>query len=101
MISNAIKFTKTGSIVLGIRENDNYLEFSVKDTGIGISENQQQVIFERFIQSDGSRTRQFEGLGLGLSIAKSYIEMLGGKIWLESELDKGSTFHFTLPYVGC
>jgi len=98
LIGNAIKFTKAGSIILGIRKNDNYLEFSVKDTGIGVSENKQQVIFERFMQTDVSSTRQFEGLGLGLSIAKSYVEMLGGKIWVESEEGKGSTFCFTIPY---
>jgi signal transduction histidine kinase len=98
LIGNAIKFTKAGSIVLGIRKNDDYLEFSVMDTGIGISENQNQVIFERFMHADVSRIRQFEGLGLGLSIAKAYAEMLGGKIWVESELGKGSTFYFTIPY---
>jgi PAS domain S-box-containing protein len=98
LIGNALKFTKTGSIEFGIRMNGNYLEFSVKDTGIGISENIQQFIFERFNQSDVSTTRQFEGLGLGLSITKSYVEILRGKIWLESEEGKGSTFFFTIPY---
>jgi hypothetical protein len=98
LIGNAIKFTKAGSIEFGIRKKDNYLEFSVKDTGIGISENKQQVIFERFMQTDVSQTRQFEGLGLGLSIVKSYVEMLGGKIWMESEVRKGSTFYFTILY---
>jgi len=100
LISNALKFTKTGSVILQICKNNDYLEFSVKDTGIGIPENQKLAIFERFIQVDISRTRQFEGLGLGLSITKFYIEMLGGTIWLESEENKGSTFHFTLPFNG-
>ena len=96
LIGNALKFTKTGSIEFGIRKNGNYLEFSVKDTGIGISENIQQFIFERFNQSNVSTTRQFEGLGL--SITKSYVEILGGKIWVESEVRKGSTFYFTILY---
>ena len=98
LIGNAIKFTKAGSIEFGIRMNVNYLEFSVKDTGIGISDNLQQFIFERFNQSNVSKTRQFEGLGLGLSITKSYVEILGGKIWVESKEGKGSTFYFTIPY---
>jgi PAS domain S-box-containing protein len=98
LIVNAIKFTKEGSIILRIRLNGDQMEFSVTDTGIGISEKQQQVIFELFNQADVSNTRQFEGLGLGLSITKSYVEMLGGKIWIESEPDKGSTFYFTIPY---
>jgi len=98
LIGNAIKFTKAGSIEFGIRMNGNYLEFSVKDTGIGFSDNLQQFIFERFNQSNISNTRQFEGLGLGLSITKSYVEILGGKIWVESKEVKGSTFYFTIPY---
>lgn len=99
LIINALKFTKEGYIVLGIHLNGDYLEFSVIDTGIGISEKLHQVIFELFNQADTSNTRQFEGLGLGLSISKSYVEMLGGKIWLESIPNKGSTFYFTIPYV--
>jgi CheY-like chemotaxis protein len=97
LIGNAIKFTKAGSIEFGIRKNGKNLEFSVKDTGIGIFENKQQAIFEQFMQADVTNNRQFEGSGLGLSIAKSYVEMLGGKIWVESEEGKGSTFYFTIP----
>ena len=97
LIVNAIKFTKAGSIDISIRTNEFNFEFSVKDTGIGISNNQQKNIFELFKQADVTNTREFEGLGLGLSITKSYIEMLGGEIWLESELAKGSTFYFTIP----
>jgi len=100
LMSNALKFTKSGSIEFEIRKKGEYLEFSVKDTGMGISDNQKLIIFERFRQADVSRIRQFEGLGLGLSIAKSYVEMLGGKIWVESELEKGSIFHFTIPCNG-
>jgi signal transduction histidine kinase len=99
LIVNAIKFTPKGSIEIGIRKSDQTLMFFVKDTGIGISESQQTAIFELFKQADASNTRQFEGLGLGLSITKSYVEMLGGKIWLESEPGKGSTFYFTIPDV--
>jgi len=97
LINNALKFTKSGSIEIGISEKNNTLEFYVKDTGIGITENKQEVIFELFKQADSSNIRQFEGLGLGLSITKSYIEMLGGNIYLESELGKGSMFYFTIP----
>ena len=109
LIDNAIKFTETGSIEFGIRLVDKVdeqavkkhsrasLQFSVKDTGIGIPENKLQAIFERFMQADGSNTRQFEGSGLGLSIAKAYVEMLDGKIWVESEEGKGSAFYFTIP----
>ena len=100
LISNGIKFTKEGSVCLGIRLNDSqtdYIEFSITDTGIGIPENQQQTIFEQFRQGDGSNTRQFEGLGLGISIAKAYVELLGGSIWVASDIGKGSTFRFTVP----
>jgi PAS domain S-box-containing protein len=97
LINNALKFTKSGSIEIGISEKDNILQFYVRDTGIGISENKQEAIFELFKQSDSSNNRQFEGLGLGLSITKSYIKMLGGSIYLESEPGKGSTFYFTIP----
>jgi len=99
LIVNAIKFTQKGSIEIDIRKSDQNLLFFVKDAGIGISESQQKAIFELFKQADVSNIRQFEGLGLGLSITKSYVEMLGGKIWLESEPGKGSTFYFTIPYV--
>ena len=96
LIGNAIKFTKAGSIKLDIRKKSDYLEFSLKDTGIGISKNKQLVIFERFMQVDVSKTREYEGLGLGLSIATDYVKMLGGKIWAKSEEGKGSTFFFTI-----
>jgi len=97
LIVNAIKFTKQGSIDIHIRKTDLYYEFSVKDTGIGISKNQQKYIFDLFKQADATNTRLFEGLGLGLSITKSYLEMLEGEIWLKSEPGKGSTFYFTIP----
>jgi CheY-like chemotaxis protein len=70
----------------------------VKDTGIGIPKDRQEAIFERFVQADIADKMAYQGAGLGLSITKAYIEMLGGKIWVESEVGVGSTFYFTLPY---
>src|SRR5664280_2314743 len=98
LIKNAIKFTYDGSIEVGYEKKGEYLEFFVKDTGIDISQKQQQLIFERFRQGSESHNRGYEGSGLGLSISKSYVEMLGGRIWVESEEGKGSTFYFTIPY---
>jgi hypothetical protein len=74
------------------------LQFFVKDQGIGIPQNRLEAVFERFVQSDIGNTRAYEGSGLGLAISKAYVELLGGKIWVESEEGKGSTFYFTLPY---
>lgn len=102
LVKNAIKFTNVGSIEFGyklIKNNEHSeLEFFVKDTGIGIPKDRQEAIFERFIQADISDKMALQGAGLGLSISKAYVEMLGGKIWLESEAGKGSTFYFTIPY---
>ena len=130
LIGNAIKFTNAGSIEFGIQLVDGDFRdgecgdnaggdnaggdnacivstnaemlFYVKDTGVGIPKNKQWLIFERFMQVDGSSTRPYEGSGLGLPIAKAYIEMLGGKIWVESDpsenQDSGSSFYFTVPY---
>jgi signal transduction histidine kinase len=97
LIGNAIKFTKQGSIEFKICMNEVNIEFSIKDTGVGIPVSKQQSIFKHFMQADVSSTRRFEGSGLGLSIAYAYAEMLDGKISLESEEGKGSTFYFTLP----
>jgi hypothetical protein len=99
LIKNAIKFTYDGSIEFGYVIKGHFLEFYVKDTGVGITENQKEFIFERFRQGSMDLTRMYEGSGLGLSISKSYIEMLGGKIWVESEEGLGSTFYFTIPYI--
>ena len=99
LIKNAIKFTFEGSINFGYKKKGEFLEFYVKDTGIGIPENQKDLIFERFRQGSESLTRDYEGSGLGLSISKSYVEMLGGKIWVESQECNGSTFYFTIPYI--
>ena len=99
LVRNAIKFTFDGSIEFGYEKKGEYLEFFVKDTGIGIPKKQQQLIFERFRQGSESHIRGYEGSGLGLSISKSYVEMLGGRIWVESEEGLGSTFYFTIPYI--
>jgi hypothetical protein len=98
LVKNAIKFSEKGSIELGYGRKGNDIEFFVKDTGIGIPTERQRAIFERFIQADISDTMARQGAGLGLSISKAYVEMLGGKIWVESEEGIGSTFYFTLPY---
>ncbi|HCV15549.1 MAG TPA: PAS domain-containing sensor histidine kinase, partial [Rikenellaceae bacterium] len=97
LIKNSLKFTYKGSIVFGYHKKGEFLEFFVKDTGIGIASEKHATVFERFIQADMSNSRISEGTGLGLSISKAYVEMLGGKMWLESEESKGSTFYFTLP----
>ena len=100
LVKNAIKFTRSGSIEFGYNLKASELEFFVRDTGAGIPKEQIDFIFERFRQGSESLSKEYEGSGLGLSISKAYIEMLGGKIWVESELGKGSTFYFNLPYNG-
>lgn len=98
LIGNAVKFTNQGSVIFGYFFKGDQLEFYVKDTGIGIPAEMHEKIFERFRQVDYSENRQYGGFGLGLSISKSYVELLGGKIWLNSEPGRGSAFYFTLPY---
>jgi len=98
LIGNAIKFTKQGYVNFGYKLKDNELEFFVEDTGIGIPHEMHDEIFKRFHQVENTTARQFGGSGLGLSISKAYVELMGGKIWLTSELNKGSTFYFTIPY---
>jgi PAS domain S-box-containing protein len=98
LVKNAIKYSKEGVIELGYIKKGETLEFYVKDTGIGIPKARQSAIFERFIQADITNQMARQGAGLGLSISKAYVEMLGGKIWVESEEGIGSTFYFTLPY---
>lgn len=98
LINNSIKFTDKGSIEFGNYLDDNNLVFFVKDTGIGIPADRIEAIFERFVYAEMKLSRPHEGSGLGLSIVKSYISMLNGKIWVESEVDKGSTFFFSIPY---
>ena len=97
-ISNAIKFTKKGGVTFGYTFKDDFLEFYVTDTGIGIDKKLHNEVFERFRQVNMEYTRETIGNGLGLSISKKLVELLGGEIWLESEPNKGSTFYFTIPY---
>jgi signal transduction histidine kinase len=98
LVGNAVKFTAEGRIEFGYSVKDNKIEFYVSDTGIGIPGEYQDVIFREFHQADSSFTRSYGGVGLGLAISKAYVEMLGGKIWVTSEPDKGSVFRFTVPY---
>ena len=101
LVGNAIKFTHEGEITLKVQclqasAEECTLQFTVSDTGIGIPPEKQRKIFEAFSQADTSTTRKYGGTGLGLTISTRLVEMMGGKIWLESELGKGTDFHFTL-----
>jgi signal transduction histidine kinase len=100
LVGNAIKFTRSGGVTLSVQKKSQdsgnvTLLFTVADTGIGIPLEKQKEIFSSFTQADNSTTRKFGGTGLGLTISRQLTEMLGGRIWVESELDKGSAFHFT------
>jgi len=97
-VSNALKFTEKGHIKVFYELKEEKLLFSIEDTGIGIRKEYQKTIFDRFSQADSSSTRIFGGTGLGLSISQSYVQELGGDIWLESEPGKGTTFYFTILY---
>jgi two-component system sensor histidine kinase/response regulator len=98
LLNNAFKFTRQGTVQFGYGIAGENLEFFVKDTGIGVSEGEQSRIFDRFYQVENKSSRQYAGAGLGLSICKAYVELLGGRIWLNSKPDKGSEFCFTLPF---
>jgi two-component system sensor histidine kinase/response regulator len=105
LIGNAIKFTESGEIVVEVDSQPSAAEagtidvhFSVHDTGVGIPLEKQQTIFEAFEQADTSTTRKYGGSGLGLAIAKRLVEMMGGRIWIESERGHGTTFHFTVCF---
>lgn len=97
LISNALKFTKQGSVILNISGNNTAVTFSVKDTGIGIPLDKQETIFEAFQQADGSTKRQYGGTGLGLSISRELAKLLSGEIAVQSEEGKGSEFKLTIP----
>ncbi len=97
LIKNALKYTDLGSVEIGSYKENNKLFFYVKDTGIGIPENRQAAVFNRFEQADVGDKRAYQGSGLGLTIAKAYVEMLGGKMELESKVGFGSTFRFYIP----
>jgi len=101
LVGNAIKFTEEGEVFVNVdieerTETEFCLHLSVQDTGVGIPQAVQDAIFESFTQADGTMTRKYGGTGLGLSITRRLIEMMGGRIWVESEVDRGSTFHFTI-----
>lgn len=98
LVKNAINHTEKGSIEIGYSLKNEFLEFYVRDSGIGIPKERQEAIFERFIQADIANKMALQGAGLGLSISKAYVELLGGKIWLESIEGEGTVFYFTLPY---
>ncbi|MGD0755982.1 MAG: PAS domain S-box protein [Bacteroidales bacterium] len=98
LVSNALKFTNSGQVKIWYRLKDNFLEFCVSDSGIGISPEHHARIFDRFYQIQNGMERLYEGTGLGLAISKAYVEHLGGKIWLLSEQGKGTSFFFTIPY---
>ncbi|HLJ30441.1 MAG TPA: PAS domain S-box protein [Candidatus Angelobacter sp.] len=100
LLGNAVKFTERGEVILRVTAEENTeggvrVHFSIKDTGIGIPKGRQQVIFEAFTQADSSMTRVYGGTGLGLTITARLIKLMGGRIWVESDLGRGSTFHFT------
>ncbi|MDR4987784.1 MAG: ATP-binding protein [Bacteroidales bacterium] len=98
LLSNAFKFTHKGHVEAGYSFHEKELLFFVKDTGVGIAPKQQEVIFDRFMQIVVNHQPKHEGAGLGLAISKAFVELMGGKIWVESALDKGSVFYFTIPF---
>ncbi|MDR1394952.1 MAG: response regulator, partial [Deltaproteobacteria bacterium] len=107
LVSNAVKFTEKGQVTIRIAEFDHpklsetdrsYLQFEVIDTGIGLSQSQSSSLFSAFTQADTSTTRKYGGTGLGLAISKRLVEMMGGSIWLDSELGQGTTMAFTIPF---
>lgn len=98
LLDNAIKFTDTGRIEYGYKLKGEFIEFFVADTGCGIPNDQHKSIFKRFVKIQRDGKKLFSGTGLGLVISKNLVEKLGGNIWFESGTDKGTTFHFTIPY---
>ena len=103
LLGNAIKFTQTGKVSLRVEPDldcsvPTALRFTVSDTGIGIADDKLARVFERFTQANSSTTRRFGGSGLGLTISKRLVELMGGRIWVTSEVDKGSVFAFAVPF---
>jgi signal transduction histidine kinase len=98
LIGNALKFTDKGFIEFGYKLTGDFLEFYVKDTGIGVEPAMLDRIFERFIQAETGLVRKYGGSGLGLSISKGFVELMGGTMRVESQLGQGTTFFFTIPY---
>ncbi|MBS0011936.1 MAG: PAS domain S-box protein [Bacteroidales bacterium] len=100
IMNNALKFTHEGKIELGYFLEDNSVSFVISDSGIGIPDDHREKVFERFVQADSGLSRQYEGSGLGLSIARSYAGMLGGRIWFESREGEGTSFYLSIPFKG-
>jgi two-component system CheB/CheR fusion protein len=96
-MANSLKFTEKGNVAIGLNLEDGYFRFYVRDTGIGIMEEVKKYVFEAFMQEDFSSTRMYEGSGLGLSIVKGIVTLLGGEISLHSVKGEGTTFYFTIP----
>lgn len=98
LVGNAVKFTETGQIMVTVEpaEGEEMLHFAISDTGIGMTAEQAERIFESFSQADSTTSRRFGGTGLGTTISKQIVEMMGGRIWVDSRLGEGSTFHFTI-----
>ena len=98
LLSNAIKFSENNFVDIGFNLKSQWIEFMIKDMGVGISPEHHQLIFDRFWQVRSHSKQNVEGMGLGLSISKSMVEQMGGKIWLESQPGKGTTFYFRIPF---
>lgn len=98
LLENSLKYTLKGYVEMGFKDIDHSIQFYVKDTGIGIQKDKHKIIFERFLQVNSIKDKGFGGTGLGLAICKNLVNLLGGDIWVESELNKGSVFSFTIPY---
>src|ERR1700734_3478800 len=104
LVGNALKFTEEGEVGVhvladAIQEKASMLHFIVFDSGVGIAPEKFELIFDSFNQADASTTRQFGGTGLGLTISRGLIQMMGGRVWVESELGAGSRFHFTVQFI--
>jgi signal transduction histidine kinase len=99
LIGNAVKFTERGKVSICAKEENGYYIFAIKDTGIGIPEHMRTTIFDMFMQAENVECRKYEGIGLGLTICKRLVEALGGVIWIDGELESGSTFLFKIPVV--
>ena len=99
LVKNAIKYTNSGAIHFEYEIESDFVKFKVEDTGVGIPDEKLGSIFNRFVQVDSQFSSNYEGVGLGLSITKAYVELLGGKIKVESKREVGSTFYFEIPYI--
>ena len=97
LAGNSLKFTKAGKVEIAVVERDGWLRYSVEDTGIGIPPDKIGSLFTEFKQTDATIASEYGGTGLGLSITKKFVEMHGGRIWVESEPGKGSNFQFEVP----